>query len=56
MVTIILNILTVLVCVLAYTTFNLLKKNESLEDAIEVQQKYIDELNDTIMYCDKRLG
>jgi uncharacterized protein YoxC len=53
---IIINILAVLVCVLAYTTFNLLKKNEALEDAINVQQKYIDELNDTIMYCDKRLG
>jgi hypothetical protein len=48
-------ILSVLVVVLGYTTFNLLKKNEKAEDAIISYQEYINGLGSTIEFINKRI-
>jgi hypothetical protein len=55
MVLILLNIVTILVCVFVYTTINLLKKNEQLEDVISSQQKYVNDLDEVIKYCTKHI-
>ena len=52
---ILLNIVTILACVFIYTTINLLKKNEKLEDVITSQQQYVDNLDETIKYCSNRV-
>ena len=38
-----------------YTTVNLLKKNERLEDIVSSQQKYVDGLSETIKYCNNHI-
>jgi len=48
-------ILLVLVVVLGYTTFNLLKKNEKAEDAIISYQEYINGLGSTVEFINKRI-
>ena len=48
-------ILLVLVVVLGYTTFNLLRKNEKAEDAIISYQDYINGLGSTIEFINKRI-
>jgi len=45
----------VLLIVLIYTTINLMKKNEKLEEIISNQQIYIDNLSDTIEKADEKL-
>jgi hypothetical protein len=55
MLLILLNIVTILACVFIYTTVNLLKKNEKLEDAVTSQQQYVDKLNETVTYCGNRI-
>lgn len=52
---ILLNIITVLACVFIYTTVNLLKKNERLEDIVSSQQQYVDNLSETIKYCNNHI-
>jgi len=48
-------ILSVLVVVLGYTTFNLLKKNEKAEDAIISYQEYINGIGSTVEFINKRI-
>jgi hypothetical protein len=48
-------ILSLLVVVLGYTTFNLLKKNEKAEDAIISYQDYINGLGSTVEFINKRV-
>jgi hypothetical protein len=49
-------ILVLMVVVLGYTTFNLLKKNERAEDIINSQIKYINEVSEIVQFVDKRMG
>jgi uncharacterized membrane protein YukC len=49
-------ILVLMVVVLGYTTFNLLKKNERAEDIINSQVKYINEVSEIVQFVDKRMG
>jgi len=48
-------ILTVLVLVLSYTNYNLLRKNEKCEDMIKSYENYIANLSSTIEFSDKKL-
>ena len=55
-------ILLTLLLILSYTTFNLLRKNEKLEDMVENQSKilsgymsYLNKITDIIEHSDKRL-
>lgn len=48
-------ILSVLVVILGYTTFNLLRKNEKAEDAIISYQDYINGLGNTVEFINKRI-
>jgi len=48
-------ILSLLVVVLGYTTFNLLKKNEKAEDAIISYQEYINSIGSTVEFINKRI-
>ena len=52
---IIIVILTLLVSILGYTTFNLLTKNEKAEDIIVSQQEFIDKVEEHIIFSEKRL-
>jgi hypothetical protein len=52
---ILLNIVTILVCIFIYTTINLLKKNEQLEDTVTSQQQYVEKLSETITYCNNHI-
>ncbi len=47
-------ILSLLVVVLGYTTFNLLKKNEKAEDMISYYEGYMKEIDEQIKFIDKR--
>lgn len=55
----ILEIITVLlgllVVILGYTTFNLLRKNEKAEDIMVSQQEFIDKIDEHITYSGDRL-
>ena len=51
----IIGILTLLVSILGYTTFNLLTKNEKAEDIIVSQQEFIDKVEEHIIFSEKRL-
>lgn len=53
--TIICCVLAVLVVVLGFTTFNLLKKNEKQEDIVAGYLIYLDRLSRTIEISDKKL-
>ena len=49
------SILGVLVVVLGFTTFNLLKKNEIQEDILVGYLNYLDQLSKIIEFTDKKL-
>jgi len=53
MVTII--VLSLLVVVLSYTTYNLHKKNENYEDVIESYKNYTENLSNVVDFTDKKL-
>ena len=53
--TITISILAVLVVILGFTTFNLLKKNEKQEDIVAGYLTYLDRLSRTIEISDKKL-
>ena len=48
-------ILSIMVVVLGYTTFNLLKKNEKQEDILAGYMTYLNKISDTIEATDKKL-
>jgi hypothetical protein len=48
-------VLGILVVILGYTTFNLLKKAEKLEDLISKYSEFVKEFGDQIDVADKRL-
>ena len=49
------TVLSVLVVILGFTTFNLLRKNEQAEDIILSQDEFISKLMDTVNKTDARL-
>jgi hypothetical protein len=49
------SILSVLVVILGFTTFNLLRKNEKQEDILSEYLNYLDQLSKTIEASDKKL-
>ncbi len=51
----VISILSVLVVVLGFTTFNLLKKNERAEDVIVSYEKHINEIDEVIQFINKRV-
>ena len=53
--TIICCVLAILVVILGFTTFNLLKKNEKQEDIVAGYLVYLDRLSRTIEISDKKL-
>jgi len=55
MITVLISILSVLVVILGYTTFNLLRKNEKAEDIIYSYREYMGRMNDIIYETDKKL-
>ena len=48
-------LLVIVVCVLGYTTYNLLKKNEKQEDILASYLIYMDQLSKIIEHSDDRL-
>ena len=48
-------ILSILVVVLGFTTFNLLKKNEAQEDILTSYMTYLNKISDIIEVSDKKL-
>jgi len=48
-------ILGIMVVILGYTTFNLLKKNERQEDILAGYMSYLNKISDTIKFTDKKL-
>ena len=48
-------ILSVLVILLSYTSYNLLKKNEKCEDIINSYENYMVNISDIIEFSDKKL-
>jgi uncharacterized protein YbaA (DUF1428 family) len=53
--TIAISILSVLVGILGYTTFNLMRKNEKQEDILFSYMEYLSKLDTAIQESDKRL-
>ena len=53
--TIIISLLGVLVVILGFTTFNLLRKNEKQEDVLMGYLDYLDKLSKVIEVSDKKL-
>lgn len=53
--TIIISVLSVLVVIFGFTTFNLLRKNEKQEDILAEYLTYLDRLSRTIEVSDKKL-
>ena len=53
--TIIISSLSVLVVILGFTTFNLMRKNEKQEDILAEYLTYLDGLSKTIEASDKKL-
>jgi hypothetical protein len=53
--TVIISVLAVLVVILGFTTYNLLKKNEKQEDIVAGYLAYLDSLSRTIEISDKKL-
>tara|TARA_B100001093_G_scaffold505157_1_gene562065 strand:- start:2276 stop:2560 length:285 start_codon:yes stop_codon:yes gene_type:complete len=49
------SVLSVLVVILGFTTFNLLRKNEKQEDILAEYLNYLDRLSKTIEISDKKL-
>lgn len=48
-------ILTIMVVVLGFTTFNLLRKNEKQEDILAGYMSYLNKIADYIEFADKRI-
>ena len=48
-------VLGLLVVILGYTTFNLLRKNERTEDIIISQQEFINKVDEQVTFSEKRL-
>ena len=48
-------ILSILVVILGFTTFNLLKKNEKQEDILAGYMTYLNKISDTIEMSEKKL-
>ena len=48
-------ILTILVLVLGFSTWNLLRKLEKLEDTVQDQQRYVENISNIIEDSNKRL-
>ena len=53
--TVIISVLAVLVVILGFTTYNLLKKNEKQEDIVAGYLAYLDSLSRTIEISNKKL-
>ena len=53
--TIVISILGVLVVILGFTTFNLLRKNEKQEDILTGYMSYLDQLSRIIEISDEKL-
>ena len=53
--TIVIICLSVLVIILIFTTFNLLKKNERQEDVLVEYMKYLDKISQVIEISDNKL-
>ena len=49
-------ILSILVVVLGYTTFNLLKKNEKQEDILTGYMTYLNKISDTIELAETKMN
>jgi len=49
-------ILFILVVVLGYTTFNLLKKNEKQEDILTGYMAYLNKISDTIELAERKMN
>jgi uncharacterized membrane protein YukC len=49
-------ILSILVVVLGYTTFNLLKKNEKQEDILTGYMAYLNKISDTIELAETKIN
>tara|TARA_B100001093_G_scaffold403230_1_gene391175 strand:+ start:273 stop:572 length:300 start_codon:yes stop_codon:yes gene_type:complete len=49
------SILSIVVLIFGYTTFNLLRKNEKQEDILAEYLNYLDRLSKTIEVSDKKL-
>ena len=55
MIEIIITVLSILVVVLGYTTFNLLRKNEKAEDILFSYKQYMTQVSDVIEQSAKKL-
>jgi hypothetical protein len=55
MTTVIISVLSILVVILGFTTYNLLRKNEKQEDIVAGYLTYLDNLSRTIEISDKKL-
>jgi hypothetical protein len=55
MTTIVISVLAVLVVILGFTTYNLLRKNEKQEDIVAGYLVYLDNLSRTIEVSEKKL-
>ena len=53
--TVIICVLSILVVILGFTTFNLMKKNEKQEDIVVSYLEYLDKLSRTIEISNKKL-
>ena len=53
--TIVISILSIIVVILGFTTFNLLRKNEKQEDILAGYLDYLDKISRTIEISDKKL-
>ncbi len=49
-------VLSLLVVIFGYTTFNLLRKNERAEDIIVSQQEFINKIDKQIIFTEKKLN
>jgi len=52
---VIISILIILVVILGYTTFNLLRKNEKQEDILSSYMQYLSRIDTAIKESDKRI-
>jgi hypothetical protein len=55
MTTVVISILAIIVVILGFTTYNLLRKNEKQEDIVAGYLVYLDNLSRTIEVSDKKL-
>jgi len=53
---IIITVLSLLVVIFGYATFNLLRKNERAEDIIVSQQDFINKVDEQVTFSEKRLN